>query len=150
SSSHWHTLLLPFCLPHQITVTNSPVTITVTEPNRSNSKLQQRRIRSPESSHQGFSHRKSQSGKWRMGRGVNRRGGMLPRVENGNVYEFATTGLGVGYGFEQSVDTLPRPVHGTVPLPPNVASTLYVLGLPPDSTRREVARIPPIILDFSW
>ncbi|KAL9258574.1 RNA-binding protein 2-like protein [Drosera capensis] len=80
-----------------------------------------------------------------MGRGVNRRGwyasegGMLQHL--GNVYEFAPTGLGVGYGFQQSVDTLPRPVLGTVLLPPNAASTLYVLGLPPDSTRREVAHI---------
>ncbi|GAB2224379.1 hypothetical protein Droror1_Dr00005135 [Drosera rotundifolia] len=66
-------------------------------------------------------------------------GGMLQH--HGNVYEFAPTGLGVGYGFQQSVDTLTRPVLGTVPLPPNAASTLYVRGLPPDSTRREVAHI---------
>ncbi|XP_024162015.1 RNA-binding protein 1 isoform X2 [Rosa chinensis] len=41
------------------------------------------------------------------------------------------------------VDAMPRlaPGRETAPLPPDATNTLYIEGLPPDSTRREVARI---------
>lgn len=38
-------------------------------------------------------------------------------------------------------DAAARPGHETLPLPPDASSTLYVEGLPADSTKREVARI---------
>ncbi|XP_031263256.1 RNA-binding protein 2-like [Pistacia vera] len=39
------------------------------------------------------------------------------------------------------VETMARPDRETLPLPPDVSNTLYVEGLPPDTTRREVAHI---------
>ncbi|KAJ0025556.1 hypothetical protein Pint_07958 [Pistacia integerrima] len=39
------------------------------------------------------------------------------------------------------VETMARPDRETLPLPPDASNTLYVEGLPPDTTRREVARI---------
>ncbi|XP_004290545.1 PREDICTED: protein WHI3 [Fragaria vesca subsp. vesca] len=41
------------------------------------------------------------------------------------------------------VDAISRlaPGHETAPLPPDATNTLYIEGLPPDSTRREVAHI---------
>ncbi|KDO83670.1 hypothetical protein CISIN_1g023903mg [Citrus sinensis] len=38
-------------------------------------------------------------------------------------------------------DAAARPGHETLPLPPDASSTLYVEGLPADSTKREVAHI---------
>ncbi|WVY91474.1 hypothetical protein V8G54_036988 [Vigna mungo] len=46
------------------------------------------------------------------------------------------------------VDAVSRPGPETVPLPPDASSTLYVEGLPSDSTRREVARIPFILMQY--
>ncbi|CAL1412756.1 unnamed protein product [Linum trigynum] len=48
-----------------------------------------------------------------------------------------------GYGGPPSggASSLPRPGRDTVPLPPDASNTLYVEGLPPDCTRREVAHI---------
>ena len=42
---------------------------------------------------------------------------------------------------ELPFDAAARPGHETLPLPPDASSTLYVEGLPADSTKREVARI---------
>lgn len=47
----------------------------------------------------------------------------------------------VARGGQLPVDAVVRPGPETVPLPPDASSTLYVEGLPSDSTRREVARI---------
>ncbi|KAJ9146147.1 hypothetical protein P3X46_028451 [Hevea brasiliensis] len=53
----------------------------------------------------------------------------------------APNGRDLVFRRQPSVDTMDRPVRETVPLPPDASSTLYVEGLPPDSTRREVAHI---------
>ena len=55
--------------------------------------------------------------------------------------DLAPNGRGVSYGGQLPVDAVSRPGPETVPLPPDASSTLYVEGLPSDSTRREVARI---------
>ncbi|CAA3005285.1 RNA-binding 2-like [Olea europaea subsp. europaea] len=47
---------------------------------------------------------------------------------------------GLGFGGPLPVDTIVRP-RETLPLPPDASSTLYIEGLPPNSTRREVAHI---------
>lgn len=39
------------------------------------------------------------------------------------------------------VDAMPRPGHEILPLPRDASNTLYIEGLPANSTRREVARI---------
>lgn len=39
------------------------------------------------------------------------------------------------------VDATARPGRETLPLPLDASSTLYIEGLPPDSSKREVARI---------
>ncbi|XP_022860019.1 RNA-binding protein 2-like [Olea europaea var. sylvestris] len=49
-------------------------------------------------------------------------------------------GSGLGFGGPLPVDTIVRP-RETLPLPPDASSTLYIEGLPPNSTRREVAHI---------
>ncbi|KAB1220867.1 RNA-binding protein with multiple splicing [Morella rubra] len=51
--------------------------------------------------------------------------------------DFAPNGRNVGIGGLDGT----RTGHETKPLPPDASSTLYVEGLPPDSTRREVAHI---------
>ncbi|KAL2324611.1 hypothetical protein Fmac_023669 [Flemingia macrophylla] len=55
--------------------------------------------------------------------------------------DLARNGRSVNYGGQLPVDAAPRPGPETVPLPPDASSTLYVEGLPSDSTRREVAHI---------
>ncbi|XP_022773360.1 RNA-binding protein 2-like isoform X3 [Durio zibethinus] len=55
--------------------------------------------------------------------------------------DMASNGRNVGYGGELPVDAMSRPGRDTVPLPPDASNTLYVEGLPPDSTMREVAHI---------
>lgn len=55
--------------------------------------------------------------------------------------DIAPNGRGFNYGGQPPVDSVSRPGHETVPLPPDASSTLYVEGLPSDSTKREVARI---------
>ncbi|XVE95678.1 hypothetical protein REPUB_Repub02eG0119400 [Reevesia pubescens] len=55
--------------------------------------------------------------------------------------DMAPNSRNVGYGGQLPVDAMSRPGRDTVPLPPDASNTLYVEGLPPDSTRREVARI---------
>ncbi|KAE8727840.1 MEG5 [Hibiscus syriacus] len=47
----------------------------------------------------------------------------------------------VGYGNHLPVDAMSRLGRDTIPLPPDATNTLYVEGLPSDSTRREVAHI---------
>nr|GME14162.1 RNA-binding protein 2-like [Ipomoea batatas] len=54
--------------------------------------------------------------------------------------ELVTNGRGMGYVGRLPVDAIARP-RETLPLPPDASSTLYVEGLPPDSTKREVAHI---------
>lgn len=48
---------------------------------------------------------------------------------------------GRGRRFGHQLDAIIRQSRETAPLPPDASSTLYVEGLPPDSTRREVAHI---------
>ncbi|XP_057469215.1 RNA-binding protein 2-like [Actinidia eriantha] len=50
-------------------------------------------------------------------------------------------GRGMGFGDPFPMNAMPRPVLRTVPLPRDASNTIYVEGLPPDSTRREVAHI---------
>ncbi|KAL2894176.1 RNA-binding protein 2 [Bienertia sinuspersici] len=55
--------------------------------------------------------------------------------------DVAPIGRDIGYGDQRLFDSMARPVRETVPLPSDASNTLYVEGLPPSSTRREVARI---------
>lgn len=55
--------------------------------------------------------------------------------------DLAPNGRDIGFGGPPSAETISRPSRETVPLPPDASNTLYVEGLPPDITRREVARI---------
>ncbi|KAL2577549.1 hypothetical protein GLYMA_16G170200v4 [Glycine max] len=55
--------------------------------------------------------------------------------------DLAPNGRGVNYGGQLPVDAVSRPGPETGSLPPDASSTLYVEGLPSDSTRREVAHI---------
>ncbi|MED6144930.1 DNA-binding protein jumonji/rbp2/SMCY [Stylosanthes scabra] len=55
--------------------------------------------------------------------------------------DIARNGRNANYGSQLPVDAVSRPGPETVPLPPDASSTLYVEGLPSDSTRREVAHI---------
>lgn len=55
--------------------------------------------------------------------------------------DLAPNGRNIEYGNHLPVDPMSRPGRETVPLPPDASNTLYVEGLPPDSSRREVARI---------
>ncbi|KAJ7969835.1 RNA-binding protein like [Quillaja saponaria] len=59
----------------------------------------------------------------------------------GGAPDFLTNGRNVNFGGQLQVDAVARPAPETIPLPPDASSTLYVEGLPPDSTRREVAHI---------
>ncbi|KAG4952423.1 hypothetical protein JHK85_046290 [Glycine max] len=60
--------------------------------------------------------------------------------------DLAPNGRGVNYGGQLPVDAVSRPGPETGSLPPDASSTLYVEGLPSDSTRREVARILFILM----
>ncbi|XP_021285314.1 RNA-binding protein 2-like isoform X2 [Herrania umbratica] len=55
--------------------------------------------------------------------------------------DLAPNGRNVGYSGQLLVDGMTRPGQDTIPLPPDASNTLYVEGLPPDSTKREVAHI---------
>lgn len=57
------------------------------------------------------------------------------------VPDAAPHGRDVGYGGQMLADSMARPVRETVPLPSDASNTLYVEGLPSNSTKREVARI---------
>ncbi|XP_022749556.1 RNA-binding protein 2-like [Durio zibethinus] len=60
---------------------------------------------------------------------------------SGSAPDLAPNGRNVGYSGQLPLDAMSRPGRDTVPLPPDASNTLYVEGLPPDSTRREVAHI---------
>ena len=53
----------------------------------------------------------------------------------------AVSDRGIGLDGRLPMDAMPRPTRETLPLPPDASKTVYVEGLPPNSTRREVARI---------
>ncbi|KAK8628596.1 hypothetical protein V6N13_009183 [Hibiscus sabdariffa] len=55
--------------------------------------------------------------------------------------DLALNGQNVGFGAQFPMDPMSRLGRDTVPLPPDASNTLFVEGLPPDSTRREVAHI---------
>lgn len=55
--------------------------------------------------------------------------------------DLVPNGRNIEYGNHLHVDSMNRPGRETVPLPPDASNTLYVEGLPSDSSRREVARI---------
>lgn len=63
--------------------------------------------------------------------------------------DLAPNGRGIHYGIQRPVDPLSRPGPETAPLPPDASSTLYVEGLPSDSTKREVARILYVLMQCS-
>ncbi|KHG27974.1 RNA-binding with multiple splicing [Gossypium arboreum] len=62
--------------------------------------------------------------------------------------DLSPNGHNIGYSGQHPVDAIARPGRDTVPLPPDASNTLYVEGFPPDSTRREVARILYIFRPF--
>lgn len=74
--------------------------------------------------------------------GVARAGAVAP--------DLVSNGRNIGYGSQLPVEALPRTVRETAPLPPDATSTLYVEGLPSDSTRREVARILMLLFNCSF
>lgn len=55
--------------------------------------------------------------------------------------DLARNGRNVNFGGQLPVDAVSRPGPETIPLPRDASSTLYVEGLPSDSTKREVAHI---------
>uniref|UniRef100_A0A2P2KM21 Uncharacterized protein n=1 Tax=Rhizophora mucronata TaxID=61149 RepID=A0A2P2KM21_RHIMU len=55
--------------------------------------------------------------------------------------DLAANSGNIGLGGQSQVNAMARPGRETAPLPPDASNTVYVEGLPPDSTRREVARI---------
>lgn len=82
------------------------------------------------------------------GSGMSARQASDPNVMGPGVPELAPNGRNVGYSGQHPIDAMARPGRETVPLPPDASSTLYVEGLPPDSTRREVARILQLNVDL--
>lgn len=54
--------------------------------------------------------------------------------------ELAPNGRAMVFSGQLPVEPMPRP-RETLPLPPDASNTLYIEGLPSDSSRREVARI---------
>ncbi|WCJ43387.1 RNA-binding protein 2 [Euphorbia peplus] len=72
----------------------------------------------------------------------------LPILDSGmagrpraSIPDLVPNGRDMGFGGPPPMDTLPRPVRETMPLPHDASSTLYVEGLPSDCRRREVAHI---------
>lgn len=55
--------------------------------------------------------------------------------------DLARNGHNVNFGGQLPIGAVSRPRPETIPLPPDASCTLYVEGLPSDSTKREVARI---------
>ncbi|KHG04462.1 RNA-binding with multiple splicing 2 [Gossypium arboreum] len=55
--------------------------------------------------------------------------------------DLALNGGNVSFGGQFPIDPMARLGRDILPLPPDASNTLFVEGLPPDSTRREVARI---------
>ncbi|XP_055834849.1 RNA-binding protein 2-like isoform X1 [Solanum dulcamara] len=54
--------------------------------------------------------------------------------------ELAPNGRAMVFSGQLPVESMPRP-RETIPLPPDASNTLYIEGLPSDSSRREVAHI---------
>ncbi|KAF9601238.1 hypothetical protein IFM89_018348 [Coptis chinensis] len=86
----------------------------------------------------------------RLGRGVlGGRPGLLPMGEPSLMgaprsvgSDMLPNGRGVmGFNGQLPADAMGRPEREGLPLPPDATNTLYIEGLPPDSTKREVARI---------
>ncbi|KAB2093838.1 hypothetical protein E1A91_A02G124200v1 [Gossypium mustelinum] len=55
--------------------------------------------------------------------------------------DLALNGGNVSFGGQFPIDPMARLGRDILPLPPDASNTLFVEGLPPDSTRREVAHI---------
>ncbi|CAL5209412.1 unnamed protein product [Lathyrus oleraceus] len=55
--------------------------------------------------------------------------------------DLARNGHNVNFGSQLPIGAVSRPRPETIPLPPDASCTLYVEGLPSDSTKREVAHI---------
>ncbi|KAK4788564.1 hypothetical protein SAY86_019883 [Trapa natans] len=62
-------------------------------------------------------------------------------VHHGPLVQDLPNSLNIGYGGQLPIDIAHMPGQEPVHLPPSASSTLYVEGLPPDTTRREVAHI---------
>lgn len=62
------------------------------------------------------------------------------------VSDLVRNGRSIGFVDQLPVDEIAKPGREIVPLPPDASNTLYVEGLPPDSTKREVARILSMLL----
>lgn len=73
----------------------------------------------------------------------------MRRHGGGGGPDLAPNGRNGNFGGQLPIEAVSRPGPETVPLPPDASSTLYVEGLPSDSTRREVARIL-FVLGFLW
>ncbi|XP_058087705.1 RNA-binding protein 1-like [Magnolia sinica] len=61
--------------------------------------------------------------------------------------DMVSDGRNMGFGGQVPMDPMVRPGR-EMPLPPDASSTLFVEGLPPDSTQREVAHIFRPFLGF--
>lgn len=55
--------------------------------------------------------------------------------------DFVPNGRSMAFDAQPPLDVMARPGRETLPLPPDASSTLYIEGLPPNCTRREVAHI---------
>ncbi|OVA06896.1 RNA recognition motif domain [Macleaya cordata] len=62
--------------------------------------------------------------------------------------DLASNGRGLGFGSQLPIDPMVRPGREVLPLPPDASNTLFVEGLSPDCTRREVAHIFRPFLGF--
>ena len=64
-----------------------------------------------------------------------------PVLGHGAVPDLAQNGRSTVFEDQLPIDALGRAGRDVAPLPRDASSTLYVEGLPSDSTRREVSRI---------
>eukprot|EP00262_Sarcandra_glabra_P009268 TRINITY_DN2337_c2_g1_i1.p1 TRINITY_DN2337_c2_g1~~TRINITY_DN2337_c2_g1_i1.p1 ORF type:complete len:252 (-),score=36.99 TRINITY_DN2337_c2_g1_i1:348-1103(-) len=90
-----------------------------------------------------------------LGRGVG--GAGMPGISIGDPFmmggrrsaglDMAANGRNIGFGGQLPVESISRP-GPEMPLPPDASNTLFVEGLPPDSTKREVAHIFRPFLGF--
>ncbi|XP_059631624.1 RNA-binding protein 2-like [Cornus florida] len=83
-----------------------------------------------------------------LGRAVGGRRAALPDADpvvmgrsSVAVPDLAPNGRGMDFGGQLPRDAMAKLGRITVPLPPDASNTIYVEGLPPNSTKREVAHI---------
>lgn len=89
---------------------------------------------------------------------LGRDGGRMPASGGRPTYSLADPSIArsgdvrreLGSDAKNPIDAMARPGSETVPLPRDASNTLYIEGLPPNSTRREVARILRYIFDWKF